>query len=195
MTRIAGVTPGTLPANVQAAIDGAENLLGFVPNDALVMARHPALLHAFGQLVASVYAPGTVDSGLKRLIGMVTSSAAGCTYCTGHTAFTSQNHGVDADKVAAVWNFECSELFSDAEKAALRVAMHAGQTPNGVTDEQFAELAKYFDVAAQIEIVAVIALFGFLNRWNSTLNSELEALPRAALELASSERSSARNKR
>ena len=33
-----------------------------------------------------------------------------------------------------------------------------------------------------LEIVAVIALFGFLNRWNDTLKTDIEAAPRAALE-------------
>ncbi|MEL7028460.1 MAG: hypothetical protein AAGL49_04450 [Pseudomonadota bacterium] len=30
-----------------------------------------------------------------------------------------------------------------------------------------------------VEIVSVIAMFGFLNRWNSTLATELEAAPAA----------------
>ena len=128
--------------------------------------------------------PGSIDAGLKRLIGLVTSSAAGCTYCMGHTAFASERQGVDPERVAAVWNYEDSDRFTSAEKAALRVALHAGQTPNGVTDIMWAELADHFDEDAQLEIVSVIALFGFLNRWNSTLATELEALPRAALDAA-----------
>ena len=121
------------------------------------------------------------DAGLKRLVGLMTSSAAGCQYCVGHTAFTSRHHGVSDAKLKAVWDFESSELFSDAERAALRVALLAGQTPNGVTDQAWAELAGHFDEEAQLEIVAVIALFGFLNRWNSTLQTDLESLPAAVL--------------
>ncbi len=158
--------------------------MGFVSNDTLVMARNPALTEAFAALVGSIYAPGKVDGGLKRLIGLVTSSAAGCTYCMGHTAFASNRQGIDEARLEAVWTFEQSELFSDAEKAALRIALHAGQVPNGVTDAMFDELAVHYDEDAQIEIVSVIALFGFLNRWNSTLQTELESLPRRALESA-----------
>ena len=102
----------------------------------------------------------------------------------GHTAFTSQRHGVDEDKLAPVWEFETSELFSESERCALRVALLAGQTPNGVTDSAWAELAEHFDEDAQLEIVAVIAMFGFLNRWNSTLATDLESLPSAALHTA-----------
>ena len=184
MDRIRPLTLERLPQERRKSIERAEQLMGFVSNDSLTMARNPALMDAFAALVHAVYSPGEIESGMKRLLGMVTSSAAGCEYCTAHTVFASERHGIDADKIAAVWEFESSPLFTDAERAALRVAMHAGQTPNGVTDEMFEDLALHYTNDAQLEIVAVIALFGFLNRWNSTLRTELESLPRAALETA-----------
>ena len=180
MSRIRPLDLEQLPQPQCEAVLAARDLLGFLPNDALIMARHPVLMEAFGQLVSAVYAPGSVDPGLKRLIGLVSSAAAGCRYCTGHTAFTSRRHGVAAEKLSAVWDFETSPLFSAAERAALRVAMLAGQSPNGVGDADFAELRSHFDEQAQVEIVAVIAMFGFLNRWNSTLATELESGPAAA---------------
>jgi uncharacterized peroxidase-related enzyme len=181
MSRIKPLNPEELPDALQQAMAMAEQMMGFVSNDSLTMARNPALLEAVAALVRAIYAPGKVDDGLKRLIGLLVSSAAGCTYCMGHTALTSQRYGVDEAKVAAAWEFETSDMFDDAEKAALRVAMHAGQCPNGVTDAMFKELGEYFDADAQLEIVSVIALFGFLNRWNSTLATDLEAMPGAAL--------------
>ena len=184
VSRIEPLSLPDLPAAQQEALTRAADLMGFVPNDALIMARNPDLMQAFGSLVRAVYAQGKVDDTLKRLIGLVTSSAAGCRYCMGHTAFTSREHGVAAAKLAAVWEFEHSDLFSEAEKAALHVALLAGQTPSGVTDESFAKLAEHFDEDAQLEIVAVIAMFGFLSRWNSTLATELESQPRAALDAA-----------
>ena len=161
--------------------------MGFVSNDALVMARNPRLMQAFGSLVAAVYAPGKVEDGLKRLIGLLTSTSAGCQYCMGHTAHTSLGHGVSAGKLAAVWDFERSDLYTEAERAALRVALLAGQTPNNVTDQAFAALGDHYDEDAQLEIVAVIAMFGFLNRWNSTLATELESLPMTTLHAARQE--------
>ena len=184
MSRIPPLHIDDLPKEQRAAVEHAEDMMGFVANDALIMARNPDLADALGTLVGAVYAPGNVDPGLKRLVGLVTSSAAGCRYCMGHTAFTSQPHGIDEDKLAAVWEFETSELFSESERSALRVALLAGQTPNGVTDSAWAELAEHFDEDAQLEIVAVIAMFGFLNRWNSTLATDLESLPSAALRNA-----------
>ena len=156
--------------------------MGFTANDALTMARMPRVMHAFGDLVHAIYAPGDVDDGLKRLIGLITSAAAGCSYCMGHTALSGKRFGVPDSKLAAVFEFEVSPEFNDAERAALRVALEAGQSPSGVTDEMFAELASHFDEGQQLEIVSVIALFGFLNRWNATLATDLEGLPAEALD-------------
>ena len=186
MSRIPPAKPKQLADSEQEALARAERLMGFSANDALVMARNPRLMHAFSQLVGAVYATGEVPDTLKRMVGLMTSSAAGCRYCVGHTTLSSGEQGVDDEKLAAIWEFESSDLFSDAERAALRVALHAGQSPNGVTDEMFAELARYYGAEAQLEIVAVIAMFGFLNRWNSTLATELEDKPAAALARAES---------
>ena len=181
MTRLEPLSVDELGEDERETVLRAEQQMGFLANDALVMARDPALLRAFGELVGAVYGPGKVDSGLKRLIGLITSTAAGCQYCRGHTAFGSTRHGIDEGKLNAALNFEASERFDDAEKAALRLALHAGQTPNGVTDEMFAELGSFYDENEQLEIVAVISMFGFLNRWNSTLGTALEAVPARAL--------------
>src|SRR5215470_11895263 len=71
-----------------------------------------------------------------------------------------------------------SPEFSDAERAALRFAQAAGQVPNAVNDAHFAELRYHFDEDEIIEIVAAIAFLGFLNRWNDTLATPLEPVPR-----------------
>ena len=78
MSRIAPLDIEQLPAAQQDTLRRAESLMGFLPNDGLIMARNPGLMTAFSSLVQAVYAPGQVDGGLKRLIGLMTSSAAGC---------------------------------------------------------------------------------------------------------------------
>lgn len=182
MSRIAPLAVDDLDAESRAQIDFAERLMGFQPNDALVMARRPALLKAMGALVAAAYGEGRVDAGLKRLIGEATSKAAGCFYCSAHAAKGAQAHGVDAAHIEAVWRIEESDLFDDAERAAIRVAMKSGMTPNETTDEDFADLKAHYDDDQIVEIVSVIAMFGFLNRWNSTLQMALEPAPERVLD-------------
>ena len=96
-----------------------------------------------------------------------------------HTAAHAANAGVTDEKIAKVWEFETSDLFSAAERAALRVAMCAAQTPNAVTEALFADLRSHNSEQQIIQIVASISLFGFLNRWNDTMATTLEAQPAA----------------
>ncbi len=85
--------------------------------------------------------------------------------------------GASAEKIAAAFEFDTSPLFSDAERAALGLAYAASVVPNDATDEHFSELRKHFDEGEIVEIMAVIALFGWLNRWNDTMATTLEPEP------------------
>ena len=54
---------------------------GRVPNGVLIMQRNPALVKAFVQMSAALFAPdGVVDRGFKRLLSLVASQAAACAY-------------------------------------------------------------------------------------------------------------------
>ena len=159
-----------------------EGGMGYVPNNFLSMAHWPELLTAFGGISATILQTGEVDRGLKQLVAMVASAANGCHYCQAHTSHSAHNLGVPQEKVEAVFEFESSSLFSDAERAALRLAWHARLQPNASSDSDFAALKKHYSDREIIEIVSVIALFGFLNRWSDTMGSELEPLPQAFAE-------------
>lgn len=155
----------------------AEKWMGFQPNDGLLMAHKPEILIAFFSLAKAIYNEGLVPSGLKRIIGHITSLAAGCEYCTAHTAYGADKQEVSKEKLEAIWEFQTSSLFSDSERAALNVALKAGSIPNTVTDADFEILKTHFSKPAIVEIVGVISMFGFLNRWNSTFNTQLENAP------------------
>ncbi len=156
----------------------AEAWMGFLPNDGLLMAYKPEILTSFFGLAKAIYAQGKIDSGLKRMIGHISSKAGGCVYCSAHTAYGANNQGVSKEKLEAIWEFESSSLFSEAEKVTLYVALKSSMIPNQVTDEDFENLKKYYDNEAIVEIVSVIAMFGFLNRWNTTFNTTLETDPK-----------------
>lgn len=177
MPRLTPLEPAKIPDDLKPLLEAGEALMGFAPNDGLTMARRPDILRGLFALIQSIYGGGLVDPGLKRLIGEAASKAAGCTYCEAHASFGALRQGVPEDKIAAVWTFETSPLFDAAERAALRVAMAASRTPNETTDAEFEELRAHFSEAEIVEILSVIAMFGFLNRWNSTVATELEQMP------------------
>ena len=99
-----------------------------------------------------------------------------------HNAGGSLQQGVAEDKLAAVWEFRTSPLFSAAERAALEFTMAAGAQPNEVTDEMFDLMKKHWTEGQIVEIVALISFFGFMNRYNDTMATPLEDEPIAVAQ-------------
>lgn len=151
--------------------------LGFTPNSVLTMQRRPEIARAFIELNIAVTQPVHIDNQLKRMIGYMASYAAGCRYCQAHLALGTSRFGASDEKVAALWEYRTSPLFTDAERAALDFALAAASVPNGVTDEIADELKKHYGDDAIIEILAEVALMGFLNRWNDSMGTVLEPDP------------------
>jgi uncharacterized peroxidase-related enzyme len=176
MPRVTPLTKDDVP-ELAEGFANMEAILGFVPNSNLIMARRPEILKTFQALAAAVFAAPGLPPDLKVMIGYMTSRSAGCSYCQAHTAHMVEHRGVAPEKLDAIWDYERSDLFTDAERAALAVAQSAGQVPNGVTDADFDELKRHWDEDQVVEIISVISLYGFLNRWNDTLATELEAPP------------------
>ena len=62
--------------------------------------------------------------------------------------------------------------------------MAAASQPNVVTDELFAQVQQHWSEAVIVEILGVVDMFAFLNRWNDTMATPLEAAPLAVAEKA-----------
>lgn len=170
-------------SEAQAMLDQAAEVMGFTPNSLKIMARSPALLQGFMMLSLALMGPGaTLDPKLRQMIANVTSSAAGCNYCQAHTAHGAERLGLEAAKIEALWEYETSTHFTDAERAALSLAQAAGSVPNGATDAHFEAVKLHFSEDQIAEIVGIISYFGFLNRWNDTLGTPLEESPLAFAE-------------
>lgn len=179
---------------------GSAEMLGETPNSMLTMAHRPGILGTFGLLSATIFhklsepfsfarlrmtlailkharksdPANEIDSGLQQLIAHASSLSAGCRYCQAHTAFSTNHLSVPAEKLDDILSYDTSPHYTPAERAAVALAFAAGRVPNAATNEHFVELRKYYNNAQIVEIVAVIALFGFLNRWNDTMATALE---------------------
>jgi uncharacterized peroxidase-related enzyme len=161
-----------------------QEVFGFVPNGARIMAYRPEIVLGFIHLRRAVMDPAdaTVPAELKSLIGHVASKTAGCRYCQAHTIYSAAGSETATARVQAVWDYQTSHLFTPAERAALDFAISAASVPNGVTDDQFAALREHWDDGQIVEILAVVALYGFLNRWNDTMATQLEQPSREVAE-------------
>ena len=175
MSRLNPLPPEITP-ELKNHFDYFLTTLGFTPNSVLTMQRKPKMVKAFAELNAAVMDPaGEVDVGFRRLIGHVVSKVAGCRYCQAHTLLGAHNKGVSDAKLADVWNYATSPLYSERERLAMDFALAAASQPNAVTDAQFKELQQHWRDTEIVEILGVVAMFAFLNRWNDTMQTPLEA--------------------
>ena len=157
-----------------------ERILGFVPNSLLTMQRMPGMVKGFGELTKAVMDPqGSVDLGFMRLIAHFASRAAGCQYCEAHSLVAARIHGIDQEKLEAIWVYQTSPLYSDAERAALDFALAAGSVPNSVDDDLMARMKEHWSEEQIVQILGAVCLYGFLNRWNDSMATDLEESPKA----------------
>jgi len=184
--------------------DQAIKGLGFEPNSLKMMAHKNNILGSLSLLFANIRGFSSVQTSpllalkllfknfkwaiqakkqkhqevplyLKYLVANLSSAASGCRYCQAHTAFEAHNYGVSIEKIEQMWSFETSDLYSAAEKAALRFGFASGSVPNQVTAEQLLELEQFFTQPQIVELVAVVSMYGFLNRWNDSMSTALES--------------------
>jgi uncharacterized peroxidase-related enzyme len=160
---------------VRELADFFNETLGFCPNSVLTMQRRPAIAKAFINLnMAVMENQGRVTSALKRLIGYISSHVAGCRYCQAHTIRAAERYGAEDEKMTNIWEYKTHPAFSDAERAALDLAVAASTIPNGVDEEIQKNLHEHWDDGEIVEILGVVALFGYLNRWNDSMATTLE---------------------
>ena len=140
-----------------------DETLSFVPNSLFTLARRPETLRVFSDLITVIWRTGTLPIELKPLVALVSSMAAGCRYCQAHESVDMRERGVPEEKISDVWDFESSR--------------DASVLPNAVGPGHFDDLRRFYDDGQIVEVLTVICLFGFLNRWNDTVATELEIDP------------------
>ena len=149
--------------------------IGFCPNSVLTMQRRPAISKAFINLNKAVMAnEGRVTSALKRMIAWVSSNATGCRYCQAHAIRAAERYGAEKEQLDNIWEYKTHAAFSEAERAALDFSLAASMVPNAVDAKIKETLYKYWDEGEIVEMLGVISLFGYLNRWNDSMGTSLE---------------------
>ena len=149
--------------------------LGFCPNSVLTMQRRPAISKAFINLNKAVMAnEGRVTSALKRMIAWVSSNSTGCRYCQAHAIRAAERYGAEQEQLDNIWEYRTHSAFSDAERAALDFSLAASLVPNAVNADIKKRLYEHWDEGEIVEMLGVISLFGYLNRWNDSMGTNIE---------------------
>jgi len=149
--------------------------LGFCPNSVLTMQRRSAISKAFINLNMAVMAnEGKVTSALKRMIAWVSSNSTGCRYCQAHAIRAAERYGAEQEQLDNIWEYRTHPAFNEAERAALDFSLAASQVPNAVDENIKKRLHEHWTEGEIVEMLGVISLFGYLNRWNDSMGTTLE---------------------
>jgi|TARA_B100001105_G_scaffold130950_1_gene104846 uncharacterized peroxidase-related enzyme len=160
---------------IKKLVDFFNETLGFCPNSVLTMLRRPNLAKSFVKLnMAVMENHGELTSEFKRLIAFISSNTTGCRYCQAHTIRAAERYGATADRLLNVWDFKNHDSFTKAEKAALQFTQEASSIPVTIDPVTEKNLKLFWSEDDVVEIMGVIALFGYLNRWNDVMGTTIE---------------------
>lgn len=171
------VTPlsATHDLETKALAEFFNETLGFCPNSVLTMQHRPAISKAFINLNKAVMTnEARVSSALKRMIAWVSSNSTGCRYCQAHAIRAAERYGAEQDQLDNIWEYKTHTAFSEAERVTLDFSLAASQIPNVVDDTLKQRLHSYYNEGEIVEILGVISLFGYLNRWNDSMGTSIE---------------------
>ena len=68
MSRINPADRSELSKEIQTLMDQSETMMGFVPNDALIMAKNPELLQSVSQLINTIYSFRSISEEIRSLV-------------------------------------------------------------------------------------------------------------------------------
>ncbi len=152
-----------------------DETLGFTPNSLFTMMHRPRIAKAFLEMNQAVMEnKGSITSSMKREIAYLSSMTTGCRYCEAHAIRAAERYGSSKERLENIWEYKSNAAFSESDRAMFDLAIAASQLPNGVSEEIKTRAKKFFSDGEIVEILGVVALFGYLNRWNDSMGTELE---------------------
>ena len=152
-----------------------DETLGFTPNSLFTMMHRPRIAKAFLEMNQAVMEnKGSITSSMKREIAYLSSMTTGCRYCEAHAIRAAERYGSSKERLENIWEYKSNAAFSEFDRAMFDLAIAASQVPNGVSEEIKVRAKKFFSDGEIVEILGVVALFGYLNRWNDSMGTELE---------------------
>jgi len=140
-----------------------EKETGKTPEWIKVMAHRPEILKEFTELFKSVMGKGKIELLLKWKIALIVSKTLKCPFCVDVTEKMLKKLGASEETTKGI------EELSGEEKEILELAKDV--TLDGHLDkpELFEKLKEKFNEEQIVEIISVMGLFNYINRFNNTL--------------------------
>jgi len=143
-----------------------EEETGSVPEWAKVMANRPEILKEFTELFKSVMGKGEIETFLKWKMAYTVSNALKCPFCVDVTIKMMIKFGADEKEIE---NIKEMKNLSQEEKDILELVKDVTDNANVDNPEVFKRLRNKLSSAQIVELISVISLFNYINRFNNTL--------------------------
>ena len=123
------------------------------PRVVSIMVRSPKAGVAWVRYWNSLLYDGVLPHPLKEMCRILISMSHRCGYCSTARSKVAQAEGLTEEKVAQLFDFETSALFTERERAALRYAMRFKSGDDGVdSDHVYDDLRQHFTDEEIIEL-------------------------------------------
>lgn len=106
---------------------------------------------------------GPLDAAVRDLVKIRASQMNGCVFCIDLHIHEALELGESNDRIYQVTAWRESELYTDAERAALAYTEAATEMPSGVSDEVWNAVIAAFKPEEAAYLVAQVAT---INAWN-----------------------------
>ena len=136
-----------------------------VPEWVKVMAHRPEILKEFFELFKTIMGEGKIENLLKWKIAYTVSQTLKCPFCVDVTSKMLKKLGATEKEIQQA---EKLENLSEKEKEILQLVQEVTQKAQVCSPELFEKMKKDFTEPEMVEIVSIIGLFNYINRFNNT---------------------------
>ncbi len=164
MAIISNIEKDKAEEEAKGVYDKFEKDTGKVPEWVKVMAHNPKVVKEFTELFKVVMKEGYIEPLLRWKIAYTVSQTLKCRFCVDVTEKMLVSLGADKETIRKVKEREGLE---EKEKEVLELVKKVTETAQCDTG-LFKKLKENFSEAELVEIVSIIGLFNYINRFNNT---------------------------
>ncbi len=165
MAIISSLEKNQASEKVKEIYEGFEDQGKKVPEWVKVMAHRPEILKEFFELFNAVMNNGKVNDRLKWRIAYTVSETLKCKFCVDVTLKMLKKMGASDEEIEDVKKIE---EFSEKEKETLELVKEVTLKAHVCTPELFKKMKENFSESEIVEIISIVGLFNYINRFNNT---------------------------
>jgi alkylhydroperoxidase family enzyme len=159
MPNISYVDPATIDdPELEAIMERARSGGTPRPESQAIRLHNPEVMKAFNRAWDVFFRQGVTPHAIKELCRLYISKSVDCEYCGGQRSIVAQREGTTEMQVDEILDFERSERFDPAQRAALEWAQAIAWDPALAADDLWPRLHEHFTEPQLVELGHFIAL-------------------------------------